>query len=658
MSSRASFPPLPAAHWLLAGIALVMAPHALHLPLWLSIATFAMIAWRWAAAWGRLPLPGKWPLVLLAVASAAGILLQYRTLLGRDAGVAMLTLMLALKLLEMRSYRDAMLTVFLGYFLVITNFFYTQSIPVAAYLMLVVGVLTFALIALNHPASAAQWRRPLKLSALLVVQAMPLMLVLFVLFPRVAGPLWGLPSDAFAGMTGLSDTMAPGSISRLVQSDAVAFRAEFTGPPPPAAQRYWRGPVLAQFDGRAWSPARGHDPEPEIETDGAPVRYAITLEPHNKNWIFALEVPDPLALPQDTRLAPDLQLLAKQPLQRRARYTLTSFPSHRIGKDAEAEVLRRALQLPARGNAQARGLARRLRAEAGSNPDGDADLVARVLRMFHEQPYAYTLTPPLLGNDGIDEFLFSTRRGFCEHYAGAFTFLMRAAGVPARVVTGYQGGEFNRLGNYFIVRQSDAHAWSEVWLRDRGWVRVDPTAAVAAERIENGIASALSIGEPLPFFVRTDMEWLRQMRMRWDTLNNQWNQWVLGYNEEKQIGLFSSLGFGIVSWRELAWGLVIGVGLLLGIFAALTLRPRRKPLADEVQALYLKFCAKLAKYGLIRLATEGPLDFALRVRSLRPELSAMVDRVTRQYIQLRYSAHATESALGQFKSEVKAFRPH
>ena len=653
MTSPALFPPTPAAHWLLAGIVLVMAPHALHLPLWLSLAAFGMTAWRWAAARGTLPLPSKWPLALLALASAAGILLQYHTLLGRDAGVAMLTLMLALKLLEMRAYRDAMLTVFLGYFLVITNFFYTQSIPFATYLLLVVLVLTVALITLNHPTSAKRWRQPLKLAALLVAQAVPIMLVLFLLFPRIAGPLWGMPSDAFAGMTGLSETMAPGSISQLVQSDAVAFRAEFDSSVPPSAQRYWRGPVLERFDGRAWSPVRGsRDPEPAIETTGTPVRYVVTAEPHNKNWIFALEVADPLALPPDTRLTPDLQLLAKEPLQRRTRYTFTSFTEHRIGKDAAASLLRRALQLPDHGNPEARALAQRLRREATN----DADLVVRVLRLFHDQPYVYTLTPPLLGNDGIDEFLFTTRRGFCEHYAGAFTFLMRAAGIPARVVTGYQGGEFNRLGSYLIVRQSDAHAWSEVWLRGQGWVRVDPTAAVAANRIESGIASALSAGEPLPFFVRTDVAWLKQLRLRWDTLNNQWNQWVLGYSEEKQIGFFASLGFGIVSWRELAWGLLSGVGLLLGIIAALTLRVGRRPRADEVQALYLKFCAKLEEAGIVRLGTEGPLDFSRRVSTLRPDLSESVGRLTQHYVRLRYSAHAAGATLGQFKLEINAFR--
>jgi transglutaminase-like putative cysteine protease len=411
--------------------------------------------------------------------------------------------------------------------------------------------------------------------------------------------------------------------------------------------------VLDRYDGRAWSLTRsGYDPEPAVETSGNSIRYTVTIEPHNKHWVFALEVPDPLALPQDTQLTPNLQLLAKSPLQRRARYTLTSFPGYQIGKDAEAGMLSRALQLPAQGNPQARTLAQRLKSEAA----GDADVVARVLRLFREQPFAYTLTPPLLGSNGVDEFLFTSRSGFCEHYAGAFTFLMRAAGVPARVVTGYQGGEFNLVGNYLIVRQSDAHAWSEVWLQGQGWVRVDPTAMVASDRIENGIASALPAGEPLPFFVRTNMEWLKQLRLSWDTLNNQWNQWVLGYDQEEQIGFFASLGFGIVSWQELVWGLAIGTGLLLGSIAAFTLWPGRKPAKDKVQALYLRYCRKLEKAGVAKLSAEGPIDFANRVRMLRPEFAAMTDAVTRLYIQLRYGAHASGEMLKELGSLVRRFK--
>ncbi len=654
MARHSSFPPLPAAHWLFAGIALVIAPHAAHLPVWLSALAFAMIAWRWTAASGRLPLPGKWILMLLLAGSAAGILLEYRTLFGRDAGVAMLTLMLALKLLEMRGYRDAMLTVFLGYFLVITNFFYAQEIPFAVYLFAVVLVLTAALVVLNHPASAGQWRRPLKFSAQLLLQAAPLMLLFFLLFPRTGGPLWGMPSDAFSAKTGLSENMSPGSISQLVQSDAIAFRAEFASVAPPPSRLYWRALVLENFDGRNWSRNRGgYAAETTIETTGTPVSYTLTVEPHDKPWVFALEVPDPLTVPQDTRLTRDLQLLANKPVQRLTRYTLTSYLDYRIGRDAGPGQLRNALFLPRNGNPQARELARRVRDEAGS----DADVVARILALFREQDYAYTLTPPLLGQDGVDEFLFKTRKGFCEHYAGAFTFLMRAAGVPARIVTGYQGGEFNPVGSYFIVRQSDAHAWSEVWLQGRGWVRVDPTAAVSSTRIENGIASALPAGEPLPFLVRTDMEWLKHLRQGWDAVSTYWDLWVVGFDQEEQIGLFARLGFGIVSWRELVWGMAIGLGLLLAAIAAFVFRPGRRPAPDKVQALYLKFCAKLEKAGLARPPSEGPLDFAERVRWQRPELAAGTDAVVHLYIQLRYGARASSEIYGEFASLVRNFKP-
>lgn len=653
MPSRAFFPPLPAGHWLFAGIVLVLAPHALHLPLWLNALAFAMIAWRWAAAAGRLPLPGKWVLLLLLAGSAAAILLQYRTLFGRDAGVAMLTLMLALKLLEMRSYRDAMLTVFLGYFLVITNFFYTQDIPLAVYLFTVVLVLSSALVALNHPASARHWRRPLKLSALMLAQAVPVMLLLFVLFPRLGGPLWGMPSDAFSARSGLSETISPGSISELVQSDAIAFRAQFEAAPPAASSLYWRALVLENFDGRSWSRLRGRqEAQPTLETAGKPIAYTLTIEPHDKPWIFALEVPDPQALPPDTFLTRNLQLMANKPMQRLTRLNLSAYLDHRVAADAALHQLGHALQLPEQGNPQARELALRLRSEAGS----DAEVVARALALFREQGYTYTLTPPLLGENSIDEFLFAARSGFCEHYASAFTFLMRAAGVPARIVAGYQGGEFNPVGGYFIVRQSDAHAWSEVWLEGRGWVRVDPTAAVSASRIQNGIASALSAGEPLPFLLRTNMAWLKQLRQQWDAVSTYWDQWVLGFDQEQQIGLFARLGFGIVSWRELVWGLAIGLGVVLGLIAAFTLWPGRRPAPDKVQALYLKFCGKLEKAGLARMPSEGPLDFAQRIRSLRPELADDADALVQRYVELRYGAHPAGDMLKAFAAQVRRFR--
>lgn len=650
--TRPSFPPLPAAHWLFAGVALVIAPHALRLPAWIVALASALLAWRWLAAAGRLPLPGRWLLATLLVAAAAGLFLQYRTLLGRDAGVATLTLMLALKLLEMRSRRDAMLAVFLACFLCITHFFYRQDLPIAVYLLAVVWVLGAALIALNHP-KARPWQAPLRHSASLLLQALPFMLLLFLLFPRPAGPLWGLPGDAFFARSGLSESMAPGSISRLVQSDAVAFRAEFAGTPPPASRLYWRALVLEDFDGRSWRLGRGGPPAAAaIETRGAALSYTLSIEAHAKPWVFALEIPDPLALPPDTVLTPTLQLLAKKNIEQRRRYALTAYLDHRFGHEAEPAELRRALSLPPSGNPRARALARQLRERSA----GPGELVERVLEHFRTQGYAYTLSPPLLGEDSVDAFLFDARRGFCEHYAGAFTFLMRAAGVPARIVTGYQGGEFNPVGNYLVVRQSDAHAWSEVWLEERGWVRVDPTAAVAAGRIERGIAAALAAGEPLPFFVRTDLTWLKALRQRWDALNNEWDQWVPGYDQETQIGLFARLGLGIVSWRELALGLAIGLALLALGLAALVLKNRGRPAPDRVEALYRRYCRRLARAGIKRPATEGPLDLARRVAEKRPELADSAAAIARLYAELRYGRNPSAEALRELAARVKGFR--
>lgn len=631
------------------GILLVAAGHAAHVPIWLSGLAATLLGWRMAAGMGWLPLPGRALLILLALACAAAILAAYHTLFGREAGVAMLTLMVALKLLEMRTRRDAVLTVFLGWFLVLTHFLYGQDIAAALYLFAAAIWLLMALALLTHPAQglAAATRRAL----LLVAQAVPLMVLLFLLFPRLPGPLWGLPKDAFAGRTGLDETMSPGSISRLVQSDQVAFRAEFRGAPPPAAQRYWRGPVLELFDGRSWRPHRGAAAQPAVEATGASIAYSLTLEPHGKTWIFALDVADPLNLPPHTGLAPTLQLLADQPITQRRRFDLVALPRHRLDANADPETLTRALQLPPAGNPRARALAERLRRAARS----DQDVVEAVLRLFREEDFHYTLTPPLLGADGVDEFLFGTRRGFCEHYAGAFTFLMRAAGVPARVVTGYQGGEFNSLGGYYIVRQSDAHAWSEVWLRGRGWVRVDPTAAVSAARIEQGITAALPAEASLPYLMRTQWTWLKTLRLNWDALNNRWNQWVIGFDQERQVGLFARMGLGIVSWRELGLMLLGALALTLGLLAALTLRQRTP--ADPIQAAWLKLGRKLARVGLPRAPQEGPLAYAERVGRARPDLAAPVRVLAHRYAALRYGRAASPQAGKDFRRAVAAFNP-
>ena len=637
---------------LLAVMLLVIAPHAMRLPLWLTGFALGIIVWRYLIGRGKWPAPNKWMLLALAVAATIGILLQYRTLFGRDAGVALFTLMVALKLLELKNARDAWLAVYLGYFLVITHFLYSQNLFIAAYLFLIAWLLTTLLIALSQPHTQLPWQTQFKLSAKLLLQAVPVMLVLFVLFPRVAGPLWGMPQDAFAGMTGLSDSMSPGAISRLTQSDAVAFRVEFNGPLPPATQRYFRVLVLDRFDGTTWYANKTQPLQGELTPQGAAVRYSITLEPHDKPWLPVMDYADPSTLPGGARLNNDFSVTQRDAVQQRKRYGVTSYPVFGGILHMAPDELQRAQRLPAVGNPRARALALKIRSESRDQ----IEFVNKILSRFHDEPYIYTLNPPRLLGDNVDGFLFDTQRGFCEHYAGSFAYLLRAAGIPARIVTGYQGGEFNQLGNYLIVRQADAHAWTEVWFAERGWVRLDPTAAVAASRIEQGLASALPAGEALPFFLREPSPWMRQLKFSWDTLNNRWNQWVLGFDQERQVSLFSRLGFGIVSWRELGLYLLVGVGSVLAVLALFTLRARRE-YSGKVERAYAMFCARLARIGITRAADEGPLDFATRAKTLRPDLAASIDAITRLYVALRYGADAQTGWVQTMATLIARFKP-
>ncbi len=442
--------------WLIASLVLVIAPHAQRAPWWLTLLTLCLYGWRLYLALNRAPLPSRWLVLGVAAVAMLGVWIEFRMLFGRQSGILLLMLFSGLKLLETRTHRDAALAAFLGYFLVITNFLYTQTIPTAAAMGLAIFLLTATLIGFAAPQRPT--RANLRSAALLLAHAAPAALVLFVLFPRVQGPLWGLPQDAYAGMTGLSETMSPGTLSSLALSDAIAFRAEFQGAPPPHAARYWRGPVLWDFDGRTWSigPSFVVDFVAPRGGRGA-YRYEVVLEPHNRYWLFALETA--ASLPERARMSlrrPDRLVGAgahAPALRASARWWRPSR-----GRRETAGALRRALRLPERGNPQARALAAQWRAASTS----DAEVLKRAIAFLRQGGYVYTLEPPLLGEDPVDEFLFATKAGFCEHFSSAFVVLMRAAGVPARVVTGYQGGELNPVDSIITVRQSDAHAWAEV----------------------------------------------------------------------------------------------------------------------------------------------------------------------------------------------------
>ncbi len=592
------------------------------------------------------------PLLLLAAAMATGVALRlhYGYFAGRDPCVAFLYVLLGIKFLEARSSRDGALLVCLSGFLVVAQFLYNQSLFAALASLPAVLLIAAVLLQLTRPAnrveSLREWRSVLARSARMLAQGIPVAVLLFLFFPRLAAPLWGLPNDRMA-KTGLSDRMTPGLISELSLSDAVAFRVDFDQPAPPPAQRYWRGPVLSAFDGRSWSSGGRSEPG-RIEASGRqPVSYTVTLEPQEGPWLFALEFPASLPIAtgadDDGRREPlatlthEKELLSKarslQPLQ----YRIVSSPGadfaagdgSRLARDRAAN-----LRLPAtleRINPRTVAFARALRAEHAD----DAALAAAVLRHFHHEPFVYTLTPPVLGERFLDGFLFETRRGFCEHYAGAFVVLMRAAGIPARVVTGYQGGEINPRGGYMIVRQSDAHAWAEI-LVDGRWQRYDPTAAVSPSRIEIGLGAALPAGEPVPLFARLDSGWLKSLQLGWDAVNHQWRHLVVGFNHELQQALLRELALDKApAWQVMA--LIGGLGLawLGALLGWLAWRRRRR---DPVRTAWDALGRRLADAGLPRAPHEGPLEFMARATARWPEFAAAFAVIGDAYAQLRYGA--------------------
>ena len=633
--------------WLLAGLALVVAPHMQRLPWWLNLIASILFAWRIYLAWGERALPRKWLLSLLVIGGLAGVYLTYRTIFGRDSGVALLVLFLSLKLLELHKQRDAVVLVLLSYFLALTNFFYSQTLPTAALMLATTLINTASLV--NFAAAGRTLQANLRTAGILLLQAGPVMLILFFLFPRVQGPLWGLPQDAYSGITGLSDSMSPGAISRLSQSESIAFRVRFDGEPPPRRQLYWRGPVFWDFDGRTWRPGDVRTfKEIRFEGRGKPYDYDVTLEPHNHNWLFALELG--AKIPPFARVTAEYTLVSRLPVRSRVRYDMRSYTDFTELGDDDPDELRPGLQLPAGYNPRALALAKQW-AAGGAR---DVAIVQQALNYFREQGFLYTLEPPLLGRDSVDEFLFSTKRGFCEHYASSFVFLMRAAGLPARVITGYQGGEVNPVDQYMTVRQSDAHAWAEVWLAGRGWSRFDPTAAASPVRVESGVAAAVPATDPLPLMARTTLTWLRSMRYNWDALANKWNQLVLGYNPERQREFLSRIGMNEPSWEDMALTLFWGVGALLALLAAWLLR--RMHIADPVQRVWLRFCAKLGRAGCPRASHEGPADFTARTAERYPALAERIRAIGERYIGLRYGDPDDRRMLAELRRLVREFR--
>lgn len=649
--------PLATLTRLLGALLLVMLPHFFRIPLWETALIAALCLWRPLASRRQWRMPHPVLRIALTLAASAGVYASYGRVTGQHAGVALLVVMLALKLTELKARRDVTVLVFMMYFMMATHFLFSQEIWTIFYLFICAIAITAVLIESSHPGRLLPLAVSLSTGARLILQAVPLMLLLFILFPRVPGPLWGLPSDSGNARSGLSDSMAPGDISRLILSDDIAFRVRFDGQAPSAEAMYWRGPVFWQFDGRTWSPGfRGNRElqRPQAALQGSRHRYELTMEPHGLHWLIALDLVAAGTLPEHSQLNADYLLTTDQAVRERRSYQLESALDYRLQETLPDWLRMWTTRLPVNGNPRTRALAQQWRDESLS----DEQIRQRALRMINQQAFVYTLEPASLGRDSVDDFLFTTREGYCEHYASAFTYLMRAAGIPARVVTGYLGGQRNPYGGYYVIRQSDAHAWSEIWLQGRGWVRVDPTAAVAPERIRDDAILRQSAQARINDYLAGRLSWGRlrySMEARWDWVNAQWNSWVLAYGEERQRELLQRLGLG--NWRRMILALTFGLtGLLAASGLWLARKTRPAPLRDRHLKLWMQLLRQLKRRGLEPRPGEGPRDFSRRAAGERPALAAPILAAAEAYLSLRY-AGADDAQLEQVLARAgKALR--
>ncbi len=637
--------------WTMAGLVAALAPHLLHLQVWVTGFVLAICAWRLLAERRGWRMPGTLLRGIVALCVTVGVMLGYATITGLDGGTALLALMSALKLLETRVPRDHAVLIYIGWFLCLASFLYAQDIAIVAWVLPTIWLLAAALLQVSRRGQGGAGLAPFRTTGAMLAKAAPIALVLFLFFPRLGGSFWGAPS-AERAQTGLTEEMSPGDFSELTLNDVVAFRVHFAGGLPPQPQRYWRALVLSQFDGYGWSRAGAqyYFRQP-VRHQGQPVDYSVMLEPTGQQMLVALDMVESWS-PGIASQSWDYALRTRAPIHTLLRYEARSYPRYRAGRELSPALRNSNLQLPPGRNPRSLALAATMRAAAAD----DAAYVQSVLRLFRIEDFYYTLTPPGLDRDSVDDFLFNTRQGFCGHYASAFTMMMRAAGIPARVVGGYQGGDWNPIGGYLIVRQSHAHAWSEIWLDGSGWTRIDPTAAIAPERISRGVTVAAAETGLLPDLMRDSEFWWRA-GMAWDNVNAGWNAWIVQFDRVRQEDLLLGLGFDDPDWRSFAVALGAGLAatmVLLFLWLAWEFRPRS---GDPAAASYRRFSGRLARRGVERSVGEAPRDFALRVRRLRPDLGVAAQAITELYLRQRYLPAPSAGDLRLLRGLVARFRP-
>ncbi len=626
----------------------VVLPQVGHLPLWCSALAAAVLLWRgWLALKVR-PLPSRWWLLALVVITVAATLFTHKTLLGRDAGITLIVVLLALKTLELRAKRDAFVVFFLSFFMMLTNFFFSQSLlTAAAMLVALLGLLT-ALVNAHMPVGKPPLLQAAKTAGGMALLGAPIMVVLFVLFPRMA-PLWGMPGDAMSGRSGLSASMQVGNIASLALDDSIAMRIRFDGTPPPQSDLYFRGPVLSTFDGRAWQALRSAFPPrmqapANLQVQGSPVNYQVTLEPNRRPWLLVLDATPgkPTLSGFEASMTSELQWLTDRPIADLVRYTASSYPRFSHGPDRVVAGLQDYVELPVGFNPRTLQLASDIRRDPRYTQADGAQLVNVVLERLRSGGYRYTLEPGVFGQHSADEFWFDRKAGFCEHIASSFVILMRAMDVPARIVTGYQGGQQNAVDNFFVVRQSDAHAWAEVWLVGRGWVRVDPTSSVAPGRTgtlqrlqaPRGLITEALFGNVSPAFALN-------LRAVWDAVNNRWNQSVLNYTQGKQLNLLKNLGFESPRWEDLLY-LLIGVVVVSSLAgAAWTLWERSRQ--DPWLKLLAMATARLQKAGISIAANSPPRRLAQQLLAQRDPEQATTRALAAWLLRLEAQRYAPTS---------------
>jgi len=640
--------------WTMGALGFSLLPHVPSLPVWITAALLIAGSWRLLTEKRRGIMPGIWIRGILALACFLGILTTYGTIEGVGPGSALLAVMGAMKLLETARRRDQFVVLFIAIFLTMSALLREQYLWSLPYLLI---SLLLTLTAWIRMSAEPDERIALSASTAgrMLLYAAPVAVAMWVLFPRIATPFWSVPVDSGSGVSGLSDEMSPGDISSLSLSNAVAFRAYFSSSTPEQKDLYWRGLVLNTFDGRSWTggePRIGAAPDRQLNVAGDPTSYRVVLEPTKQQYLFALDMPYRWNLKRSF-MGPQQQLATEHPIDQRVAYEVESYTTYRAQVDLREPFQSWYLQLqpnddegnrPTR-NPKTLALARSLRAGASD----DRAFIRAVLERFNQEDYYYTLEPPPLGSNPVDRFLFDTKQGFCEHYASAFAVMMRAAGVPARVVLGYQGGEMHPSGDYMVVRQADAHAWTEVWLDGEGWRRVDPTAAVAPERVELGRSGAVADGIASRWGMTGTADWLYDAQMLWDGINARWNDWILGYGPDKQEEFLEWLGMDDPNWTKMLLTLVIIVAaVVLAISVIMTLR-NRPPRPDEAARLFQSFVRRI---GNPRQIGETPEAWARRVADEHSVQREQLARVTGAYLEARYG-EPSDDTLSTLKNVIR-----